>query len=239
MLYFICVFDQIWTALPIKCLLYKYTELELCLQRSWKVTSLTTKYLIFQISITNWRFRIRFSRIRWHSNCVLDITKALSIQNINNVWSGVSQYCFWFSKMVLTFTLSSRYEWLSMLVCVCVFWSPIHDDVIKWKHFPYYWPLMQGIYWSPVNSPKKGQWRRALMFSSICTWMNGWVNNGEAGDLRRHRTHYGVIVMFFLNLPGRSRAVVSTWCNASLSMTKDINDRFPGAPKRKTEKIQW
>ena len=38
---------------------------------------------------------------------------------------------------------------------------------------------------SPVNSPHKGQWRRALMFSLICAWINGWVNNGEAGYLRR------------------------------------------------------
>ena len=33
------------------------------------------------------------------------------------------------------------------------------------------------------------------MFSLICAWINGWVNNGEAGDLRRHRIHYDVIVM--------------------------------------------
>ena len=33
------------------------------------------------------------------------------------------------------------------------------------------------------------------MSSFICVWINGWVNNGEAGDLRRHRTHYDVIVM--------------------------------------------
>ena len=26
-------------------------------------------------------------------------------------------------------------------------------------------------------------------------WINGWVNNGEAGDLRHHRAHYDVIVM--------------------------------------------
>ena len=45
------------------------------------------------------------------------------------------------------------------------------------------------------NSPHKGQWRRALMFSLICVWINGWVNNREAGDLRRHRAHYDVIVM--------------------------------------------
>ena len=28
-------------------------------------------------------------------------------------------------------------------------------------------------------------------------WINGWVNNGEAGDLRRHRTHYDVTAMSF------------------------------------------
>ena len=77
----------------------------------------------------------------------------------------------------------------------------IHDDVIKWKHFPRYWPFVRGVHRSPVNSPHKGQWRGALMFSLICARMNGWVNNGEAGDLRRHRTHYDVIVMW-LHLTG-------------------------------------
>ena len=70
-----------------------------------------------------------------------------------------------------------------------------YDDVIKWKHFPRCWPLVWGIHQSPVNSPHKGQWHRALIFSLICVWINGWVNNGESGDLRRHRAHYDVIVM--------------------------------------------
>ena len=39
-----------------------------------------------------------------------------------------------------------------------------HDDVIKWKHFPRYWPFVRGIHRPPVNSPHKGQWRGALMF---------------------------------------------------------------------------
>ena len=70
-----------------------------------------------------------------------------------------------------------------------------HDDVIKWKHFPRNWPFVRGIHRSPVNSPHKGQWRRALMFSLIRVWINDWVNNREAGDLRRYRAHYDVIVM--------------------------------------------
>ena len=70
-----------------------------------------------------------------------------------------------------------------------------HDDVIKWKHFPRYWPFVRGIHRSPVNSPHKGQWRGALMFSLICIWIKGWVNNREAGDLRRCHAHFDVIVM--------------------------------------------
>ena len=51
------------------------------------------------------------------------------------------------------------------------------------------------IHRSPVNSPHKGQWRGTLMFPLICTWTNRWANNGDAGDLRRHRAHYDVVVM--------------------------------------------
>ena len=49
-----------------------------------------------------------------------------------------------------------------------------------------------GPRWIP---PHKGQRRGALVFSLICVWMNSWVNNREAGDLRRYRVHYDVTVM--------------------------------------------
>ena len=61
--------------------------------------------------------------------------------------------------------------------------------------------LVRGIYRSPVNSSHKGQWRGALMFSFICTWIKGWVNNREADDLRRLRTHYDVTVMLMSFFP--------------------------------------
>ena len=72
----------------------------------------------------------------------------------------------------------------------------MHDDVIKRKHFPRYWSFVRWIHRSPVNSTHKGQWRRALMFSLICAWIYSSVNNREAGDLRRHCAHYGVIVVW-------------------------------------------
>ena len=71
----------------------------------------------------------------------------------------------------------------------------VDDDVIKWKQFPRHWPFVRGIHRPPVNSPHKGQWREALMFSLICAWIKGWVNNRKTGDLRRHRAHYDVTVM--------------------------------------------
>ena len=71
----------------------------------------------------------------------------------------------------------------------------VHDDVMKWIHFPHYWSSVRGIHRSPVNSRHRGQWRGALMFALICAWIYGWVNNRESGDLRRHRAHCDVIVM--------------------------------------------
>ena len=71
----------------------------------------------------------------------------------------------------------------------------IHDDIIKWKHFPRYWRFVRGIHRWPVNSPHKGQWCWALMFFVMCVWINSWVNNHEAGDFRCHHAHYDVTVM--------------------------------------------
>ena len=93
---------------------------------------------------------------------------------------------FWIIEQVLSW----EYQLFAILK-----WRLNHDDVIKWKHFPRYWPFVRGIHRSPVNSTHKGQWRGALMFTLICARINGWVNNIEAGDLRRYLPHYGVIVM--------------------------------------------
>ena len=40
-----------------------------------------------------------------------------------------------------------------------------------------------------------GWHRKRNPFSLICALINGWVNNREAGDLRRHRARYDVTVM--------------------------------------------
>ena len=90
-----------------------------------------------------------------------------------------------------------------------------HDDVMKWKHFPPYWPFVRGIHRSPVNYPHKGQWRGALMFSLIRTWTNDWITNRDDGDLRRNHTHYDVMVMsdyWWLGASSGVRGRVASQC---------------------------
>ena len=98
-----------------------------------------------------------------------------------------------------------------------------HDDVIKWKH---------------------GQWRRALMFSLICAWINRWVNNREAGDLRRHHAHYDVIVMYpwhtvivyrrKMQWKWKCEMFFLCWIYYELSMIKPT-----AASRRKELRVHW
>ena len=88
--------------------------------------------------------------------------------------------------------VSGVWTWQALIIMVSV---DVHDDVINWKLFPLFWPFVRRIHRWPMNSPHKDQWRGALMFSLIFAWTNRWVNNRDAGDLRRHRAHYDVTVM--------------------------------------------
>ena len=75
----------------------------------------------------------------------------------------------------------------------------IHDGptsaFITWWRHPRHWLFVRGIHRSPVNSPHKGQWHGALMYSLICAWNNIWANNGDVGIMRRHRAHHDVTVV--------------------------------------------
>ena len=102
------------------------------------------------------------------------------------------KYCTKFSIMILIAGIK-----MTVLFTMLKMVTQFHNEVIEWKHFPHYWQFVLGIHWSPVNSPHKGQWRGALMFTLICAWINRWVNNREAGNLRHHRAHYDIIVMFY------------------------------------------
>ena len=77
------------------------------------------------------------------------------------------------SKIVVITWWRHQIETFSALLAICVGNSPVPGE------FPAQRPVTRG----------------SLMFSLICVWINGWVNNREAGDLRRYRAPYDVTVM--------------------------------------------
>ena len=96
------------------------------------------------------------------------------------------------------------------------FWSitpaeRCHDDVIKWKHFPRYWPFVRGIHRSPVNSPHKGQWHGAFVFFDLRLnkWLSkqywGWWFEKLSRPLWRHRN--GKVMTSTIS----TCAVIMTW----------------------------
>ena len=93
----------------------------------------------------------------------------------------------------------SKCAWTQCLVCtylLCLWKNPSET---WWRHQMEPFSALPALCARnspvPMNSPHKGQWRGALMFSLISPWINNWVNNRDAGDLRRHRGHYDVNVM--------------------------------------------
>ena len=146
-------------------------------------------------------------------HCVTDYMHLLwNAQTVGTCDKTAKTTHFW--PDVLLFSL--KYLWNSYYYYpVCQF----HDDVIKQKHFPRYWPFVRRI---PLTShhkfahsmmtasnenifrvtgplcgdfPSQSQCRGAFSFSLIFSWTNGCENNRVAGDLKRRRTHYGVLVM--------------------------------------------
>ena len=91
--------------------------------------------------------------------------------------------------LVMLTTQSDAHQWWSPVILIHKMTSS------NWNIFPRYWSFVRGIHHWPVNSPHKDQWRGALIFSFISAWTNSSTHNGEAGDLRRHRTQYDVIVI--------------------------------------------
>ena len=93
---------------------------------------------------------------------------------------------------------------LTFLVSSCSCFCPIHWSQVlsrKWKVpsngniFCVTGPLcgqFTGHRWIPLTNVSETEF---LMFSLICTWLNGWVKSRESGDLRHHRAHYDVTVM--------------------------------------------
>ena len=108
-----------------------------------------------------------------------------------------------------------------------------------WRHqngnFPRYWPFVPGIHQSPVNSPHKGQWRGAFIFSLICNRINSWVKKlwcwwfeTPSCPLWRHRYDCCILISTSLKFIPKSSvnykttvAEIMVWCRIGNKVLSD------------------
>ena len=126
----------------------------------------------------------------------------LYYQTVSNTNPNISVVSDWTTAKLCIFadatSIISETRGTCSTLMPCQFRPHIDHQDHKWKPFLRYWSFVRGIHRSQMNSHQKGQWRRALMLSLICAWTNGWVNNRDDSDLRRHRAHGDVNIMLCL-----------------------------------------
>ena len=137
-----------------------------------------------------------FTSISW--NEMFCISNEIPLKYITCGLIGISQHCSCnglvpHRRQAITWW-RHQMETFSALLAICAGNSPVTGE----------FPTQKPVAW-------------ALMFSLIYTWIYGWVNNREAGGLRRHRAHYDVIVMTSF------KDGLVYWCiNASLDLVELI-----------------
>ena len=115
------------------------------------------------------------------------LTKSFETWGINSIKPYELCKFNHFHLIVFTRSTHTRYD-------IC--WLLRVTRHIKWNIFRVTWPLWgepRGHRWIPLTRPVA----RSFLFSLICAWTKGWINNRYAGDLRRHRAHYDVTAMLY------------------------------------------
>ena len=114
------------------------------------------------------KYRERITNWWWTGGCILSFETPVA--TVGTVWESAADT--WPSHVAtatadlgcLFHGLQKGGSFMQAGARWCLVTTRGHDDVIKswWKHFPRHWPFVRGVHGSPVNSPQKGQWRRAF-----------------------------------------------------------------------------
>ena len=116
------------------------------------------KFIIrFSTNRFNWIFlRHHVATFHWNRQSRIQLIELPCLIDLDFSWpksnNRVAVETSWASSLLIK-TVSKT--WIRTCYGKC---SNNHYDVIKWKHFPRYWPFVRGIHRSPVNSPHNGQW---------------------------------------------------------------------------------
>ena len=173
----------IWRAMTWLCDMYAYTpivQLRYHNERLYHTeeSNIETDYSR-QLHVRNIEFDISLNWYIMYDNTYIDC-----MMKIFPYWGVWSMLGYIFHDQFMPMISACRWTTLVPIVqCVA-------DYIVSapwWRHQTEKFSALLAICVgnSPVAGefPAQSQWRGALMFSLICVWMNGWVNNREAGDL--------------------------------------------------------
>ena len=70
--------------------------------------------------------------------------------------------------------------------------------------------------------------RAVALFTLICAWTNGWANNRDTGDLRRHHARYDVTVMCLDKFPEalywQRLSEIKTWISHHMKVCVEFDN---------------
>ena len=114
-----------------------------------------------------------------------------------------------YSRQIRSMGLCKKDETPLLSYCSCVMMTSSNGNIFRVTGH------LCGEFTGPGEFPAQRPVTRSFDVFFICVWINGWINNREAGDFRRYRAHYDVIVKVFLVLTHRDdclqRESVVTW----------------------------
>ena len=114
---------------------------------------------------------------------------------LNICWSGFLTTYGFTGQTVCKSTVQHNIEWTKHLM-----WMPRKLLYIQNDKYSMQSTIVKYILaFSFMMTSSNGNFFRVTSLcagnSPVCAWINDWVNNREAVDLRRHRAHYDVTVM--------------------------------------------
>ena len=128
--------------------------------------------------------------------------------------------CVWYDTPHTGHYLTTKPSWFKQLTTLIIgplrpsMRSTVWKSNIWWRHQMEIFSAL--LAFCAVNSQVTGEFpaqrpvTRSFEVFFYLRLTDSWANNGDAGDLRRHRAHYDVIVIKWTHWPLGDVAVIST-----------------------------
>ena len=136
-------------------------------------------------------YSCNYSQISYHA-CFSKIVRDKLLSTIINQTHDFTHWDQDTLADILQTIFSNAFLWMKISV---------HDDVIKWKHFPCYWPFVWEIHRSPRTKAIDSELWCFRWSAPEQPVLSGWVSNRDGGDLTS--AYYDVTVMILVQIHWR------------------------------------